>query len=65
MEIVNVELIQGDAVLALKKMPDESFDFGFADPPYFLSNGCISVNSGKMVSVNKGDWNKTKGFAED
>lgn len=30
----------------------------FADPPYFLSNGGISVQSGKIVSVNKGDWDK-------
>lgn len=30
----------------------------FADPPYFLSNGGISVQSGKMVCVDKGDWDK-------
>lgn len=30
----------------------------FADPPYFLSNDGISVQSGKIVSVNKGDWDK-------
>lgn len=37
----------------------------FADPPYFLSNGGISVQSGKQVSVNKGDWDKSKGFEKD
>ena len=37
----------------------------FADPPYFLSNGGISVQSGKQVSVNKGDWDKSQGFAEN
>ena len=37
----------------------------FADPPYFLSNGGISVQSGKQVSVNKGDWDKSKGFKEN
>ncbi len=37
----------------------------FADPPYFLSNGGISVQSGKMVSVNKGDWNRSKGFEKN
>lgn len=37
----------------------------FADPPYFLSNGGISVQSGKQVSVNKGDWDKSRGFAAD
>ena len=34
------------------------FDMVFADPPYFLSNGGISVQSGKVVCVNKGDWDK-------
>lgn len=34
------------------------FDMVFADPPYFLSNGGISCQSGKIVSVNKGDWDK-------
>ena len=37
----------------------------FADPPYFLSNGGISVQSGKQVSVNKGDWDKSQGFEKD
>jgi len=37
----------------------------FADPPYNLSNGGISCKAGKMVSVNKGEWDKSKGFKED
>mgnify|MGYP001436470965 FL=1 len=37
----------------------------FADPPYFLSNDGISVQSGKMVSVNKGDWDRSNGFEKD
>ena len=34
------------------------FDMIFADPPYFLSNGGISVQSGKVVCVDKGEWDK-------
>jgi site-specific DNA-methyltransferase (adenine-specific) len=34
----------------------------FADPPYFLSNGGLTVENGKVVSVNKGDWDKSLGF---
>lgn len=34
----------------------------FADPPYFLSNNGLSIQSGKIVSVNKGDWDKSEGF---
>lgn len=30
----------------------------FADPPYFLSGGGISYQSGKIVCVDKGDWDK-------
>lgn len=30
----------------------------FADPPYFLSNGGISYQSGKIVCVDKGEWDK-------
>lgn len=41
------------------------FDMVFADPPYFLSNGGISVQSGKQVSVNKGDWDKSQGIQKD
>lgn len=37
----------------------------FADPPYFLSNGGISCQSGEVVSVNKGDWDKSHGADED
>ena len=34
----------------------------FADPPYFLSNGGKSINSGKVVSVNKGEWDKKTNY---
>ena len=37
---------------------DFKFDMIFADPPYFLSNGGISYQAGKIVCVNKGDWDK-------
>ncbi|MFN8364946.1 MAG: hypothetical protein U0T78_06835 [Cloacibacterium normanense] len=34
----------------------------FADPPYFLSNNGLSIQSGEIVSVNKGKWDKSEGF---
>lgn len=51
----------------LELLPNINFQFDmiFADPPYFLSNGGISVQSGKQVSVNKGDWDKSQGFLKD
>ena len=37
------------------------FDAIFADPPYFLSNGGITCHAGKMVKVDKGDWDVSRG----
>lgn len=41
---------------------DHKFDMVFADPPYFLSNNGLSIQNGKIVSVNKGKWDKSEGF---
>ena len=57
-------LLHGDCIALLNAFSFK-FDMIFADPPYFLSNGGISVQSGKMVSVNKGDWDRSQGFAKD
>ena len=48
-----------DAIAA--KYPEGRFDAIFADSPYFLSNGGISCHAGKMVKVDKGDWDKSRG----
>lgn len=50
-------IIQGDCVETLSKF-EFGFDMVFADPPYFLSGGGISYQSGKVVCVDKGDWDK-------
>ncbi len=50
-------LVEGDCVSVLESF-DFKFDMIFADPPYFLSNGGISISSGKIVCVDKGDWDK-------
>lgn len=51
-------LVHGDCMNLIRQFPDKSFNAIFADPPYFLSNGGISVHSGKAVCVDKGDWDK-------
>ena len=56
--------MNGDCVELMNSF-EFKFDMIFADPPYHLSNGGISVQSGKMVSVNKGDWDKSKGYETD
>ena len=55
-------LYSGDCLSLLPLFPAGSFDMIFADPPYFLSNGGITCHAGKMVSVNKGKWDRTRGF---
>ena len=50
-------LLHGDSLELLPQF-DFRFDMIFADPPYFLSNGGISVQSGKIVCVDKGEWDK-------
>lgn len=54
----NFLLVKGNTFKLLKKLERKSVDVIFADPPYFLSNGGISVHSGKMVPVNKGKWDE-------
>lgn len=61
----NYELINGDALAALAGIKSGSIDFVFADPPYFLSNDGFTVKSGRAVSVNKGQWDKSSGFDGD
>ena len=56
-------LLHGDCFELLHEF-DFKFSCIFADPPYFLSNGGISVQSGKILSVNKGEWDKGKSQEE-
>lgn len=51
-------LVHDDTFKVLPKIRAKSIDVIFADPPYFLSNGGISVSGGKQVSVNKGTWDE-------
>ena len=57
----NFTLLQGDTFKILPKFTKE-FDLIFADPPYFLSNDGLSIQSGQIVSVNKGEWDKSYGI---
>lgn len=50
-------IVNGDCFDVLSQF-DFKFNMIFADPPYFLSNGGISYQSGKVVCVDKGEWDK-------
>lgn len=58
------KLINDDTFNALKNFEEKTFDMIFADPPYFLSNDGITCSGGKMISVNKGKWDKALSIKE-
>ena len=61
----NFVLYHSDCLKLLAKLPENSIDMIFADPPYNLSNGGFTCQNGRAVSVNKGKWDKSKGLEKD
>ena len=58
-------LYLGNAIDVMASIPDNSVDCVWTDPPYFLSNDGITCVAGKMVKVNKGEWDRSKGLEND
>jgi site-specific DNA-methyltransferase (adenine-specific) len=58
-------LIESDCVELLDRLPEASVDLVFADPPYYLSNGGTTCQSGRRVSVDKGGWDASHGLGVD
>ena len=54
-----------DCLEILSRIPENSIDMVFADPPYMLSNNGFTCQNGRMVDVNKGKWDKSNGFEID
>jgi site-specific DNA-methyltransferase (adenine-specific) len=54
-----------DCLDLMKIMPPASVDMIFADPPYRLSNGGVTVRNGRRASVDKGAWDRSMGFGAD
>ncbi len=48
----------------MRLMPAGSVDVIFADPPYRLSTGGMTVRSGRLASVDKGGWDRSLGSFE-
>ena len=63
-ETDDFKLIVDDVFKAIRRFNDKSVDMIFADPPYFLSNDGITCSGGKMVSVNKGEWDRALSINE-
>ncbi|MDR0487327.1 MAG: site-specific DNA-methyltransferase [Treponema sp.] len=58
-------IFNSDCLEVLSCIGENSIDMIFADPPYLLSNNGFTCRSGKMASVNKGEWDKSNGFETD
>jgi len=58
-------IIQGDCIEELKKIPDNSIDLIFADPPYNmqLENELYRPNNTKVAGVDD-EWDKFASFSE-
>ena len=61
----DIVLYNKDCLEIMSWFPENYVDMIFADPPYNLSNDGFTCHAGKMVSVNKGKWDKSKGFEKD
>ena len=57
----HIRIFQGDCLDILTGLGEGIVDLIFADPPYFLSNNGITCHASKMVSVNKGEWDRSQG----
>ncbi|HKH10375.1 MAG TPA: site-specific DNA-methyltransferase, partial [Rubrobacter sp.] len=53
-----------DCVELMRLMPAGSVDAVFADPPYRLSNGGVTVKNGRVGPVDKGAWDRSLGSFE-
>jgi site-specific DNA-methyltransferase (adenine-specific) len=58
-------LCAGDSLEWLNSLPEDSVDCIWTDPPYLLSNDGITCIAGKMVKVNKGEWDRSRGIELD
>ncbi|MDR0502219.1 MAG: site-specific DNA-methyltransferase [Treponema sp.] len=61
----NAVVFNNDCLEILDRMPENSINMIFADPPYMLSNNGFTCRNGRMAKVNKGKWDESKGFEED
>ena len=58
-------LYLGDSLELMASVPSNSVDCIWTDPPYFLSNDGITCVAGRMVEVNKGEWDRSQGIEND
>ncbi len=55
----------GDSLALMEGLAADSTDCIWTDPPYLLSNDGITCVAGRMVNVNKGEWDRSRGIDLD
>ncbi len=55
----------GDSLASMQALSVDSVDCIWTDPPYLLSNDGITCVAGRMVKVNKGEWDRSRGIDLD
>ncbi|APB33459.1 DNA methylase N-4/N-6 [Gloeomargarita lithophora Alchichica-D10] len=58
-------LYRDDSLELMARLPAESVDCIWTDPPYNLSNDGMTCVAGRMVKVNKGAWDRSQGIDQD
>lgn len=67
LDTIRNKIIHGDALEVLKKIPDESVDLVFIDPPYFLQlpkKKLVRWNVNTEVEGVEDNWDKFESFEE-
>ena len=59
------KLYNVDCLEFMASLPADSIDCIWTDPPYLLSNDGITCVAGRMVKVNKGEWDRSRGVDLD
>ena len=63
-DLIN-KVILGDSIEELKKIPDETIDLIFADPPYFMqTEGELLRTDGSKFSGVEDEWDKFSDYNE-
>lgn len=58
-------LYYGDSLQIMASLPAQTVDCIWTDPPYNLSNDGMTCVAGRMVKVNKGEWDRSRGVELD
>lgn len=58
-------LYWADSFQFMDSLGENSIDCIWTDPPYLLSNDGITCVAGRMVKVNKGEWDRSNGIEMD